>query len=239
MKRAGRTLLLTLPACLVLFLSPARGQYDDPREYEPSDVRYITAGVAQRDFSPRSSNSLPDSLAIGYTRWMPMISFKQGPVDIQFGYTTFRLHGESRASIFFGAVISNELPLSGKRPAALVLPVLLAADFTKSEGTGFERENFNIASVGIGMGLKYRHNGERVDFSLSAVEVFHYSSEGFSTGTGFSAATLGEALVLMRDVHVLDGLALGYRFRLQTWAMSNSKFNYRAVAHGPFIGLLF
>jgi hypothetical protein len=46
-------------------------------------------------------------------------------------------------------------------------------------------------------------------------------------------------LVLVRSIRVLEGLALGYRFRFQTWAMSNSRFNYRALVHGPFVGLLF
>jgi len=226
-------------SCLVLGSSPVFSQYYEPREYHPSDARYFTAGVVQREFSPRGSNSLPESLALGYDRLMPMVSFRQGPVDIQFGYTSFRLLGRSRASIFFGATVSDELPLSGKRPSALVVPILLAADFTKTEGIGFERENFNIASVGIGLGLKYHHIGEEMDFSLSGVQVFHYSTEGFSTGTGFSAATLGEALILLRSIRLLEGVAIGYRFRLQTWAMSNSKFNYRAIAHGPFIGILF
>jgi len=231
--------------CCSLFFAAVMGapsavaQYYEPREYQPSDARYLTAGVAQREFTPRPSNSLPDSVSLGYDRLMPMLSFKQGPVDITFGYATFSLQGRSRASIFFGATFSNEVPIAGKRPSALVLPILLAADFTKTEGIGFERENFNIASVGIGTGLKYRYAGEGMDVSVSAVEVFHYSTEGFSTGTGFSAATLGEALVLLRDIHVLDGLAFGYRFRLQTWAMSSTRFNYRTIGHGPFIGVMF
>jgi hypothetical protein len=71
------------------------------------------------------------------------------------------------------------------------------------------------------------------------MEFAQYSSEGFSVGTGFSAATMGDAVLQIRDVGILEGIAVGYRFRLQTWAMSEARFNYRSLSHGPYLGILF
>jgi hypothetical protein len=156
-----------------------------------------------------------------------------------FGYTTYTLRGQNRSTIFFGASVFQEFILSGRRSSALVMPITLSADFTKAEGVGVERENFNIASVGVGAGLKYRYNSESLDFSIQVGEIVHYSFEGLSTGNGFSAATVADALVLLPGALVFDGVVLGYRFRLQTWGMNREQFNYRSVTHGPFLGVMF
>ena len=214
-------------------------QYYERETYEPADARYVYAGFMQRDFSPRASNSIPDSLSITFNRLMPFIGLRQGPVDFMFGYTTYTLGGESKTSIFLAANISQEIILSGRRSNALVMPFMLSADFTKAEGIGVERENFNIGSVGIGAGLKYRYNSESVDFSIQAGEIVHYSFEGVSTGNGFSAATVADALLLLPGALVFDGVVVGYRFRLQTWAMNREQFNYKSVSHGPYIGVMF
>ena len=223
-----------------LFAGPyAKAQYYDRREYEASDARYLYVGFMQRDFKPSSVNRVADSLAIAFNRPMPFVGFHQGPVDIVFGYSLFTLQGASRSTIFFGTTVSNEIILSGVRSNALLLPVMLSVDFTKAESNGAERDNFNIASLGIGAGVKYRYHNASVDFSIQAVEAAHYSFEGLSTGSGFSAATLGEATLILKDVAVLDGIVVGYRFRFQTWSMVNDRFDYKSLFHGPFIGLMF
>jgi len=60
-----------------------------------------------------------------------------------------------------------------------------------------------------------------------------------STGSGFSGAVVLDASTVFRTIGIADGLALGYRFRLQTWSLSNARFDYRAVSHGPYIGIAF
>lgn len=212
--------------------------YDDEREYRPLQARYVYVGAMQRDFTPLGSNQAPDSSRIRYQRLMPMIGFHQGSVDVFFGYTTFDQNGESRSAIFLGTTVSTEIPLSGGRSNALLFPLMFAADFTKAESRGPERESFNIASVGLGAGLKYRLATEALDFTVHAGELIQYSLEGLSTGSGFSAATLADASLIVRDA-VLDGIVLGYRFRYQTWSMSNKRLNYRVVNHGPYLGILF
>ncbi len=214
-------------------------QYYDDREYEPSATRFINIGFMQRDFRPRPSNPNPDSLAIRYDRAMPMIGLRQGNVDISFGYSSYTLNGRSRSTIFFGASFANEFPVTGRARTGLSIPLVLSADYTKAESAGPSRQNFNIASGGIGAGLKFRHRASNLDFWIQAVEIAHFSTEGFGAGYGFSAATVGEAIVLVRGALVFDGVAFGYRFRFQTWSLSDSRFDYRSFSHGPFIGVLF
>jgi hypothetical protein len=223
-------LFATVPLC---------AQYNEPREYQPTEARYFYAGFFQREFKPRSSNTTPESVAIAFDRVMPLIGFRQGLVDVTFGYATYTLEGTSRSTVYLGATVGQEVPLVGRRPGALLIPVVLSADFTKAEGIGFERENFNIASVGLGIGLKYRLVKERFDFSIQALEAVHFSSEGLNVGSGFSAATSGEAVLQLPRTLVFDGVVLGYRYRLQTWAMNNARFDYRSISHGPFLGIMF
>ncbi len=233
---------LRLSLCLValgLYLPPARAQYMEPRDYEPFNLRVVSAGILQRDFRPRGSNPAPDSAAIRYTRLMPVLGFRQGPVDILFGYTTFTQGGASRSSIFLGTTISQDLILSGGRRGGLVLPLLIGADYTKAETSGPERESFNVASLGLGTGLKYRMVSSALDLTIMAGAIAHYAIEGWSIGTGFSGAVVLEASSIIRSVRIGEGLALGYRFRLQTWSMSHAALNYQTVSHGPYLGIAF
>lgn len=220
-------------------ISYAAAQYYESRDHTSFDNRYVTAGFVDRRFTPWRQNSLPDSVAIHYKRVMPMVSFKQGMAEVFLGYTTFDLSGSSKSTILFGGRFGAEVTLAGRRPHALLFPVELAADYTKAEGIGPSREDFNIASVGIGAGLKYRYFSSGVELTLAAEEFAQYASEGIGVGSGFSATTLSEAILRLGDVGILDGIVLGYRFRLQTWSMSESKFDYRSVSHGPYVGVMF
>lgn len=238
MQERARSVLLILAGLLALGQAAVHAQYYEEREYKPTEARYLYVGVMQRDFAPSSSNTAPDSNRISYKKLMPMIGFREGPVDIFVGYTKFDQRGNSNAAIFLGTTVSTEFPVSGRRGSALVIPLMFAADYTKAESGGPQREDFNIASLGLGGGLKYHLTTESVDFSIHAAELLQYSTEGFSVGSGFSAATTAEATLILREV-ILNGIALGYRFRYQTWSMSDAQFNYRAVTHGPSIGILF
>lgn len=229
-----------LALCLVaLLIDPARAQYYEPDEYQQPNDRFAYIGAMERDFQSRSSNNLPDSARIGFTRWMAMVGIRQGLFDITFAYNRFTLRGEKKTTVFFGATAMQDIPIAGKRPTALVIPVMISADFTKAENTGPSRQDFNIASLGIGAGLKFRASGSALDFSLYVTEVVHYSFEGLSSGSGFSAATLGEASLSLTRIPLVGGIVVGYRFRYQTWAMSDEQFNYRALSHGPYLGVGF
>ena len=233
-------LFLAVLAFECVVSSAVWAQYDLDRDYEAPGDRFVSAGFVWRDFQPRTSNPSPDSVAIRYTHVMPMIGFRQGLVDLTFGYTGYTLHGRSLSSVFFGATVANEFPLAGRRSrTAILIPVMISADYTKAESPGGSREDFNVASVGLGAGIKLRYQTRDLLFWVQAAEGFHFSSEGFRADNGFSAATTGEAVLLIRQAPVLDGLAVGYRFRLQTWSLSESRLNYRSLSHGLFVGVLF
>lgn len=218
---------------------PVRAQYDEPREYSAGEARFAAAGVVLRDLAPRSGNTAPDSLAIRFTAYMPMVSFHQGPFELGFGYTRYTLNGSSRSSVYVGTTLSNELPVTAGREHALAVPICLSADFTKAEATGVERDNFNTASIGLGVGLRYRYMGRGTEGSVRVIALAHYSFEGLSTGNGSSTGILADAGLILRSVHIGDGIAIGYRFRYQQWSMSDTRFRYRAVHHGPYLGVLF
>jgi hypothetical protein len=216
------------------------GQYEERRGYEPSIARYVAAGAFARRFEPRSGNPTPDSLVIRYTRVMPFLMFRQGPLDLVIGYTRYDLGGSSRAAVYLGSTYSSDLPLAGEgeRGAALVLPLVVAADYTKSESAGSDRDDFNVASVGIGAGLKFRLMEPSYELAVSGAGIIHFSFEGYNFRNGSSPAVVGEAWALFRDVPILRGIALGYRYRYQSWS-AGGKFDYTTVNHGAYVGVMF
>jgi hypothetical protein len=231
-----------LPALLFLWCSavPALyGQYYDTREYARPEGRYLSAAILRREFVPRSNNSLPDSVASRFAALMPMIAFRQGSVELYLGYTRFEERGSHRSAIVFGTQITNDVHLSGSRPGALVLPLMIAADYTKVESGGLQRDDFNLATIGLGAGLKYRLVTPDMEFWIQGVQVFHVAFQGIAAGTGSSLASVGEAGLLLPRFPVGEGLVLGYRVRLQTWSLNDDRFNYRSLYHGPSIGILF
>ena len=230
---------IVVAALIVLPFARGSAQYEEEREYSSSSSRFATAGFIVREFRPLSTNTLPDSLGIRYNRVMPMVSFRQGTGELFFGYTTFTLAGSSKSTILFGGRFGAEIPVLGRKPGVLLFPLELSADYTKADGIGPSREDFNIASVGVGGGLKYRYFSRVLEWSIGIGEFAQFASEGIGVGTGFSAVTAGDAVIQTRSIGIGDGLVLGYRFRLQTWSMSESKFNYRSVSHGPYLGIMF
>jgi len=235
--RMMRKPIPVVAACVMLAVA-AHAQYETPREYSMQEARYVSAGAMVRDFAPRAGYTGGDSLAITFTSWMPMIGFHQGLVDAQFGYTRYSLKGETRTAVFFGTTLSNELPLVRDRPAALVVPVMLSLDYTKAESPGAGRDHFNVASLGLGAGLKLRLTSPGTEFSAHAVGIYHYSFEGLNTGNGSSFALIGEASLIFRTIHIADGIVVGYRFRHQTWSLADGRLNYRVTTHGPYLGVL-
>jgi hypothetical protein len=238
-ERRGWTRRFLVAVLLVLSAGAATAQYDEPRDYVPSEARFFSAGAMFCDFAPSSGNTAHDSLAINYRVWMPTLGFHQGPFEVMFGYARYTMNGSSREAVFLGSTVSTDVLLTGSRSSALLAPVCAAGDFSKSESDGAERDNFNVASLGIGAGLKYRSVSPSMEFSIQALGIIHYSFEGFSTGSGSSTAFLGEVRLLSRHIRILEGLVCGYRFRYQSWSLSDPKFNYRSLSHGPYLGVLF
>jgi hypothetical protein len=223
------------------FTQWAFAQYyeEETQSYVPSMARFISAGFFSRDFSPRAENSAPDSLKISYDRVMPLLGYRHGAVEILFGYTKYHLAAASCSAVYLGATFNADFPLTGGRRAAVVLPLIIAADFTKSESSGSDRDHFNVGSLGVGTGLKFRLIQPGFEFSVQAGGIILYSFQGFSVESGSSASLTGDAVILLGDVPIFDGISVGYRFRLQSWSMSGGRFDYRTVNHGAFLGVMF
>jgi hypothetical protein len=227
-----------IAAVLVVVSHTAFAQYDEPREFTPLEARFIAVGILDREFLPRDSNTMPDSAAIRYRNYMPVISFHQGPFSITFGYTRYTRGGSSKEAVHFGSVFTQDLPVISGRTHSFSIPICLAADFTKAESAGPKRDNFNIASLGIGTGLRYQYRSPSVDVSVHALGIVHYSFEGLSTGSGSSTALDCDAHLVIKTIHIGEGIALGYRFRAQQWSLSDTRFDYRSTHHGPYIGVM-
>lgn len=231
-----------LPLLLFLWCGAAPsayGQYYETREYRRPEGRYLSAGILRDEFVPRPNNSLPDSAAARFAAIMPILAFRQGPVEIYLGYTRFDERGGSHPAVVFGTQITNDVFLGGSRDGGLVLPLMIAADYTKVESGGPQRDDFNLATLGLGAGLKYRLVSPDAEFWIQGVQIFHVAFQGIAAGTGSSLATVAEAGLLLPRVPIGEGVVLAYRVRLQTWSLNDDRFNYRLVYHGPSIGILF
>jgi hypothetical protein len=68
--------------------------------------------------------------------------------------------------------------------------------------------------------------------------VMHYSFSGYSVQTGSSSALLGEIAAVFPGVPIGEGIAVGYRLRLQRWNVG-SDFDYKTTNHGLSLGVLF
>ena len=239
MRRRLRGILSSLCVAWGMAVSAMYGQYYEAREYARPEGRYLSAGILREEFAPRPNNSIADSAAYHFGAIMPLLSFRQGSVELYLGYTRFEERGTTRSAIVFGTQIANDILLGGSRPSALVLPLMIAADYTKVASGSLGRDDFNLATIGLGLGLKYRLVTPGTEFWIQGVQIFHIAFQGLAAGTGSSLATVGEAGLLLPRVPIGEGLALNYRVRLQTWSLSDNRFNYRSLYHGPSIGILF
>lgn len=223
---------------LVVWPSPVPAQYYESERVPPGQERYVRLGVEFRDFQPAASNTSPDSLRLSYHRPLVIAGFTQGPLDLVLGYGTYPWAGGSRTAMFVSMTVGAEVPLGGPGPGGLSVPLMLCADFTKSELPPPEKNTFNVGSVGVGGGVAFRTVGRSVRGTLRLVAAAHYCIDGFSMGSGFSFATFGEATLLFPGVLALDGLVAGYRYRYQSWSMTNDWHDYRVFSHGPFVGVM-
>lgn len=212
--------------------------YDEPSTLAAWSERFLHAGIEFRQFTPLSSNSSPESLTVSYNRAMICGGFRQGSVDILVGGGTYPLRGSSQATLYVQTTIAVEIPLAGKSSTRLSLPLMIAADFTKADVPGPEKNTFNVGSVGLGGGLALRHRSRTVEVIVRVSGAAQYCLDGFSLEGGWSPAVFGDAAVLLPRTLVLDGIVVGYRVRWQSWLMSNDMHDYRAFGHGPYLGVM-
>jgi hypothetical protein len=218
---------------------PSVAQYIEPVEGLPIEPRFVSLGASWWNFAPLGSNVLPDSSAIRFNRVAPTLAYHDGQLDIAASYTTYAEGGESHPAIYFGGKFGQEIPLSGPRSAALTLPISALVEFTKVEANGLSRQTFNVGDIGLGAGLKYRSVSRTMQFWVEGGGVAALAFDAYSLGNGFCGAAYAEAALLIGDVGPFKGIALIYRFRWQSWSMSDHEFNYSSLVHGPELGVVF
>jgi hypothetical protein len=226
--------------CAALLLSPggeSRGQYIERDERQPGGLaRFLAAGAMRRGFTPMGGDTAPDSLRIRYGRLMPTVAFRQSGLEIAFGYGTQLLNGKRAEMVVLSSTYMNEFSTGLSR--ALAASLIVGADYAKAGSGGSVRDDFNLASIGLGLGLVSGADIGRMKLALSVHVLIHLSYEAYSARTASSPAALGAATLIVPGGPVGDGIAIGYRFRWQQWSTGGT-FDYRAVNHGLLLGVMF
>jgi hypothetical protein len=206
--------------------------------YNILDYRTVGASYSFHNFSPLSSNRLPDSVKVRITSALPFFEYRQLGLRVAIGYNEYSIGGESKSSFSAYAESGNDIGLTGKADlSGLFLPLFVSANYVQAKGAYNGIKDFDVGSLGLGTGLKYRYFSRSFGFQVFGTAALHYATEGFSTEYGSSMSYVGETQFLFPQF--LAGIMIGYRYQLQNWNMNNSDLNYRRVYHGPFIGVLF
>lgn len=208
------------------------------RDYDLLDFRSLGAGAAANTFEARGDNVLSDSLRIQFSTPALFLEYRQMDIRIAVSYSHYTLHGAGMSSYAIYAEGSTDLAIAAGRSGGLYLPFIIATNYVRADGIGSSSSIFDVGSVGVGAGLKYRYLSETFGLQAYAGAVIHYSTVGFSIDHGSSSSGRGELELLFPEL-VWKGAVIGYRVETQQWIMTDAKLNYRRLYHGAFVGLLF
>jgi hypothetical protein len=236
---SGHRRLLSVCALVCAAAFTASAQYIEPEEGLPLAPRFASVGAMWWTFGPLGSNPLPDSSAISFNRVAPLVSYRDGSLDLAFAYTTYTDGSGSHPALFFGGKYVQDIVLSGRRSTPLTLPLSVLVQFTKVQAGGPSRQTFNIGIAGLGAGLKYRTLSRQMQLWVEAGGIAAFAFDAYSMRNGFCGGAYGEAAALFGNVGPFAGIALTYRFQWQSWSMSSHEFNYRSFVHGPSLGVIF
>ena len=227
---------------LLLFAAtPSQGWCQFFEEGYPSlaDFRSVgLSGVAQ-DFSPRSSNTQPDSGKIHFTAPLYAAEYRQMGLRVALGYSSYKFNNSARSEINFSAESITEVSFVRDRDGGnFFLPIILSTSFIQAGGLTNSSKDFNVANIGLGTGLKFKQISENFGVQITGVGVLYYSTAGFSVESGSSTAVIAELQFLIREF-IGEGVTAGYRFEAQAWSMTDKKLNYSRQFQGPFLGIFF
>ncbi len=229
----------TLTVLLGAGIPAGYAQYREEPARRAVEVQFVSGGYLQQNLRPRHSNALPDSAVISYDRLMPVLGLRQGVLDLLVGYARFSLRGRSRETILASAIFRQELPLGRTGKDGLSVPILLSTGFFRAQAAGPERTTLNVATVGVGLGVRGGFAGPASELWIEALGAVHYAVDGIGTGSGFSPVLAAEAGAFFPGALTFASLAAGYRVRLQSWSMSDSAYDYRLSSHGAYLGVWF
>ncbi len=206
-----------------------------------SEYRALNGGYHQQKFSPRNSNTLADSAVIRFSTALPTIELRQNNGRLSVGYQTYvDLSGKSKESFSVYGETHNDIALTDRKnqSAALVVPIVVAANYVRAESPNNGIKDFDIGSLGLGTGLKFKHFERSFGLQAFVIGTIYYSSEGFSTEYGSQNSVAAELQCIIPEI-IYEGMIVGYRFESQRWNMNDVSLNYQRQYHGLFAGFLF
>jgi hypothetical protein len=206
-----------------------------------TEYRSIGFGYHFQNFRASNSNPLSDTAKLAFSTAMPVIEYRQLNGRLAVGYQQYkdRLGTEREAFSVYGET-HTDLALDGsaKIKPSVFIPIVVSANYMRAESAVRTVKSFDIGSLGIGAGLKYRYFERSFGIQASVVGSLYYASEGFSVEYGSQTSLVGEVQTVFSDI-LFEGIVVGYRYEAQRWNMSSSVLDYQRWYHGGFIGLLF
>ena len=220
--------------------SPLLFSQDFGYEYNSvQEFRSLGMSVNAQQFLPAASNSMPDSQRLSFSSPLPFFEYRQMDVRIAVGYQEFTIQNRSRSSFTVALEQSNDYPLAGKKgESTLLLPIAFSSNFVKAEGIPGKIRNFEIGSVGLGTGLRYRYVTRQFALQVTLIALYHYSTVGFSTEYGSQKTFSAELFTVFSDI-LFDGVVIGARIDQQEWDISGIDLDYRRTVAGPFVAIVF
>lgn len=206
-----------------------------------SEYRTLGAAYNQQTFSPRSSNTLPDSNRIQFSTALPFIELRQNNGRLSIGYQTYSdRYGKKKESFSVYGETHNDIALTERKNqrAEFVIPIIVAANYLRAESPNNAVKDFDIGSLGLGTGVKFKHFQRSFGVQAFVIGTLFYASEGFSTEYGSQNSVAAELQFIIPQI-IYEGIMIGYRFESQRWNMNDVSFNYERQYHGLFAGFLF
>lgn len=206
-----------------------------------TEYRSLGGAYNLQKFSALSSNPLTDSNRTAFSTALPFIEFRQNGGRLAVGYQEFKdVNGKTRESFSVYGDSQNDFPLGGSRKskATWFIPIVVGANYVRAQSPNNSVVSFDIGSLGIGSGIKYKYFSRSFGIQAFATGSLYYASEGFSTDYGSQTSLSGEVQFIFSEV-LYQGILFGYRFETQEWNMSNNALDYQRQYHGAFVGFLF
>ncbi|MHB1051290.1 MAG: hypothetical protein ACYC09_14515 [Bacteroidota bacterium] len=225
--------------CMVFSLVLLHGQDFGYTYYTMTDFRSLGVSYNIQEFAPSGSNPLSDSLRIRITSAMPMFEYREMQARVAVGYQSYTVLGRPSNAFSVFMESGHVFSISGKEQrSGFFIPVKLSANYLRAENPHQGQRNFDIGSLGVGTGVKYRYIAKTFGLQAFAAGSLHYASVGFGTEYGSQTSLTGEIQWIFPEL-IFEGLTAGYRYERQAWDMSDTQLNYRRFYHGPYIGIFF
>ncbi|MFZ4621844.1 MAG: hypothetical protein ACOYNS_14885 [Bacteroidota bacterium] len=230
--------LISLLAVLVTFTAAQDFGYETT---VLSEYRSFGFGYNTQNFRASSSNTLHDTDRIAFSTNMPMLELRQDNGRLAIGYQSYTdRNGKSKKAYSVFGETHNDIPLTGSKGSRsmFAVPIAVSANYVKADAQNRTYSNFDIGSLGVGTGIKYRYFDRSFGLQAFVVGSLYYASEGFSTNYGSQTSLAGEVQLVFGDL-LFDGILIGCRYEFQKWNMSDSAMDYQRQHQGAFIGILF